>query len=133
MARKDSLSQERVKRLRYAGRILALVWAVGWTIYGLVTGISQGEFPFEAFMHVAVPGLIFLIGSLIAWFWEWVGGVLIIFASLVAILWYANFAPEWISPGAYVTVMLLLAAPPVAAVVCFMVCQVRTYLRESHP
>jgi hypothetical protein len=70
------------KPMRYLARTLALVWAVWWTLFGLIAGMGEGYAPLGILAHATVPGLIFLVAAVIAWRWEVIGGILLLLEGL---------------------------------------------------
>ena len=93
--------------MRYAARALTMLWAGWWTLFGLLAGIGEGLDPVGVFMHVVVPGLVFLVAALIAWRWEPVGAALLVLEGLATPFWF------WFArtPEGF----LLLALPPLLA------------------
>jgi hypothetical protein len=69
-------------------RILALVWGVWWTLFGLASGIGEGLSAQGIVVHAAVPGLVFLFTALAAWRWELVGGALLMLEGLVTLIFF---------------------------------------------
>jgi uncharacterized integral membrane protein len=74
------------KWVRYLARGIALVWALWWTLFGLLAGISEGYDWLGIFRHAAVPGLVFLLAAVIAWRWEIIGGTLLILEGIATLV-----------------------------------------------
>jgi len=75
--------------LRWAGRILALAVAVFWLWWGAGSAYVEG-FSWVGLLAHCVPGLFILIGTLVAWKWEGVGGSLLVGIALLVtafLLW----------------------------------------------
>ena len=71
--------------VRYFARGSALIWALSWVIFGLASGIGEGLAPGGILSHTALPGLIFLATVLIAWRWQSLGAILLLFeGSMIA-------------------------------------------------
>ena len=101
------------KTVIYLARIVALIWAGWWTLFGLLSGIGEGLDVLGVIMHLTVPGLIFLAAALVAWRWEVAGGILLVVEGVLA-LFYFPFAREPFG-------LLTLALPPVIAGVLFLI------------
>lgn len=93
--------------LRNIARVVAVVWAAWWTLFGVLSGFGEGLDPLGVVMHTLVPGGLFLLVTAIAWRWEFVGGSLLVVIGLATFQYYP-FAASW--PGA-----LTLSLPPILA------------------
>jgi len=99
--------------MRYIARLIGVLWAGWWTLFGLLSGLGEGLDVLGVIMHLTVPGLIFLAAALVAWRWERAGGVLLIVEGVLA-LFYFPFAREPFG-------LLTLALPPVIAGALFFI------------
>lgn len=77
-----------MKWRRYVARGLALVWAVFWGGFALLSGAGEGISGIVANAPNALPGLGFLIAAIIAWRWEIVGGIILILCGLFAFFFF---------------------------------------------
>lgn len=110
---------------RWIARILSLVWAGFWVYFGLASGISEptterGKL-MDVLIHTAVPGLVFLVSALIAWWWQAVGGVLLLVEGLVIAVGYLLMTQH--SRFSLLTksqVDLMLALPPLVSGILFL-------------
>jgi len=75
-------------------------------------------------MHTAVPGLIFLVSTLIAWLRERIGGIVLLCEGLTVMIVYSiiiyNRVPYSKMPIALLT-LALLALPPLIAGYLFLI------------
>jgi hypothetical protein len=74
--------------LRLAARSLALIWAVFWSGFGLLSGIAEGGGIQAVLIHTLAPGLVFLAAAAVAWRWERLGGLLLAAAGLATLSAY---------------------------------------------
>lgn len=92
---------------RTAARLIALVWAVWWMLFGLRTGLAEGLPLLGVLARLAFPGGLFLLTVAIAWRAGALGGLLLVLAGLGA---HANFN----GAGSLLTVFTLTAPPIIA-------------------
>lgn len=97
---------------RLLARALTLIWAGGWTIFGLLSGIGEGYDGLGILRHATFPGLIFLLAAILAWRWQLVGGILLFLAG-VGTLGVYGFTK---TPAG----LLTLTLPPIIAGVFFL-------------
>jgi len=93
-------------------RMIVSVWAIWWTLFGLLSGLGEGLDGLGVFIHTLVPGGIFLLATAIVWRWETVGGALLVAIGLATIQYYP-FASSWL--GA-----VTLSLPPTLAGFIFL-------------
>ena len=99
----------------YAAHILALVWALFWTWFGLASGIAEGGDTKAVLIHAAAPGLMFLALVLFAFRWERFGGrALVAIGVLVAVLYPVVFGGR-IRAETVIMVLATMAIPPLLA------------------
>lgn len=110
------------KWVKRVARILAVVWAGWWVLFGLFSGISEGLSPVETLINTAVPGLIFLAIVLIAWKWQDLGGVLLLLAGMFVLVLYPILTYARLSPGSVLAVLATMALPPIVAGVLCLAC-----------
>jgi hypothetical protein len=91
--------------MRVAGLSLSFVWAVGWTLYGLLAGLFEFRSIAGILAHTVFPGLIFFAGVALAWRWGRIGGLVLILEGCLAYLAYPTL---WTFPG-----ILIMPIPPV--------------------
>jgi hypothetical protein len=107
------------KWMRDIARILALVWAGWWTFFGLASGLGEGLDPSGVAIHIAMPGLIFLIVALIAWRWEAIGGILLGLVGLIVLIAYPATTYGRLPPATISFAVLTMALPPLVAGMLF--------------
>lgn len=123
MTAKEVIRPSGPNYLRWAGRILALAVASFWLWWGVGSAYVEG-FTWVSLLAHCVPGLLILIGTLVAWKWEGIGGSLLVGVALLVtafLLWA-------ISRGGYrgtyrqvaAIVWLTMALPPLLAGVLFL-------------
>jgi hypothetical protein len=93
--------------IRYTARALALIWAGWWTLFGLLAGIGEGYGPEGVLLHMAIPGLLFLLAAAVAWRWELIGALMLGFEGALTLLVF----PFARTPVGF----LMLALPPLLA------------------
>lgn len=107
-----------MKWMRWTARVLSLAWGGWWTFFGLASGIGEKMNAAGILLHAAVPGLIFLALAIVAWKWELAGGIIVLIIGLVLFLTYPLVMR--MPPTVVVTVLLMLALPPLVAGVLFV-------------
>ncbi|MCI0691113.1 hypothetical protein L0337_03795 [candidate division KSB1 bacterium] len=66
-------------------------------------------------LHAALPGLIFLLTTIVAWRWEVIGGKLLMFEGLLILVIFPVIAAGSIPFGGILFVILTMALPPLVA------------------
>lgn len=105
MTTSKTSTNKRLDALRTAALGIALIWACWITSNGLSAGLRQGMPFFQIVMHTTFPGLVFLVGVLVAWRWALVGGILLLVEGAVSVLFY----PFFVAIPALAAGILLLA------------------------
>ncbi len=103
-----------MKSTRYIARALALIWAVWWTFFALVSGAGEGFRGLLANAPNALPGLVFLVCVAIAWRWEAVGGILLLLCALGPFFFF--------DIGRHLFMHLTFVLPAVVAGFLFLIC-----------
>jgi hypothetical protein len=103
------------KQIRKIARVLTILWASGWILFGLSSALSEGMTPSGVLLHAALPGLIFLLTTIIAWRWELIGGKLLMFEGLLILVFFPVIAAGSIPFGGILYVILTMALPPLGA------------------
>lgn len=93
--------------LRLLALNLALLWALGWTLLGVMAGLGMGWDLLSILLHTALPGVTFLAVTIAAWVWPRAGALLLALTGLAA--WLA--LPSAHTP----TGMIAAVAPPLVA------------------
>jgi hypothetical protein len=99
----------------YAAHILALVWALFWTWFGLASGIAEGGDAKAVLLHTAAPGLIFLALVLIAFRWEHFGGRALVAIGVIVAVAYPMVFGGRIRIETVLMVLATMAIPPLLA------------------
>ena len=94
-------------------RTLALIWAVWWTFFALVSGAGEGLKGLLANAPNALPELVFLVSVGIAWRREAVGGIALLLCALGA-FFYFHIGRQ------HVFMNLTMVLPPVVAGLLFL-------------
>ncbi len=103
------------KQIRKIARVLTILWASGWVLFGLSSALSAGMTPSGVLLHTSLPGLIFLLTTIIAWRWEMIGGRLLMFEGLLILVFFPVIAAGSIPIGGILYVILTMALPPLGA------------------
>ena len=96
-----------------AAHAILILWAGFWTWFGLASGIGEGLDPLGILMHTALPGLLFIAITLLAWRWERVGGPALVVVGLAVALIYALSVGGW--RPFYPFILATMVLPPVVA------------------
>jgi len=118
MSAKEVIRPSGSNYLRWTARILALAVAIFWLWWGVGSAYVEG-FSWMSLLAHCIPGLFILMGTLVAWKWERIGGSLLVGAALLVtafLLWV-------ISRGGYrgtyrqvaAIIWLTMALPPLLA------------------
>jgi hypothetical protein len=123
MTEVQDAKERRVKWLRYAARILGVLWAlfytlVGWSWYSMYW---YDYFRFTMALIFLVVAFVAWVSIAIAWRWEGIGGVLLLVEGLLISL--LSLWPLTHEPGALVAlaVLVALAMPPLIIGILFLV------------
>lgn len=103
------------KQIRKIARVLTILWASGWILFGLSSGLYEGMTPRGVLLHTALPGLIFLLTTIVAWRWEVIGGKLLLFEGLLILVIFPVIAAGSIPFSGILFVILTMALPPLIA------------------
>jgi hypothetical protein len=106
-------------RMVIMARALALLWAGFWAFF-FVAEARVFRTPMRVTLLWAGIGLLFLILALVPWGWERGGGALLAVAGLSIGLAYAIWAPPRLPIPSRVITNVLLAGPPLAAGIVFL-------------
>jgi hypothetical protein len=105
-------------RLRWIARVIFILWALFWLYFNIGSGIVEHEGPESMFWHLAVAAII-LVAAAVAWFFEDVGGILLILLALAAC--YVIRIPAQIATPDGQLLLLTLVLPPLSAGVLLVV------------
>lgn len=131
MASANHAASQKVGRMRFAARFLALLWAGWWVFFGLASGFGEEITRLlrsytllqnlsdlrvgPVLLHAAWPGLVFLLSVAVAWRWETIGGALLIFEGLLVLVGYPLMTYRRMLPATILFVLLTMALPPLVA------------------
>ena len=107
--------------MRWAARILALLWAGFWVWFGLASGIAEGIGVIGTIIHTAMPGLILLASALFAWSKERIGGILLIVEGLIIAIAYPLMTMGHFPILTIIYVLLTMSLPPIVAGILFLI------------
>ena len=110
-----------MRRLRYVARGLGVAWAGWWTLFGVLCGIGEGGLV-GTLIHAAVPGLVFAASVAVAWKWGLVGGIILAAEGVIVAVGYPVMVRGRFPVSTVIAVLLMMAAPPLAAGIMFVVC-----------
>ena len=96
-----------------AAHVILLAWAGFWTWFGLASGIGEGLDAMGILLHTALPGLLFVVITLLVWRWERVGGPALVVVGLALALIYPLRIGGWRTFDPFILATMIL--PPVAA------------------
>lgn len=74
--------------MRLAARLMAISWAAGWIIFGLISGIGEGLKIGSIALQATLPGIIIFITTIVALKWEGVGGILLVAEGFATTLYF---------------------------------------------
>ncbi|GEM_PF-5395002 len=107
------------RRLIIAARVLAVLWAGGWTSYVLGTELIRGGSLVEALRPTFWIGPAQLMIALIALRWQMLGGILLI---LMGVSWSITYAATFGETADVVALAILaFGVPPLAAGILLLV------------
>jgi hypothetical protein len=103
--------------------ILIIVAIVFWLWFGIGSALVEGGGWFNWFMHLLIPGGIFIFSAAVAWRWEKIGAILFTFEGVVAtgIIVVALFSRR-LYPSTLLMMLITLALPPLIGGILFLVC-----------
>jgi hypothetical protein len=103
--------------------ILIIVAIVFWLWFGIGSAIVEGDGWFNWFMHILIPGGIFIFSAIVALRWERIGAILFTFEGVVAtgIIVVALFSRR-LNPSTLLMMLLTLALPPLIGGILLLVC-----------
>jgi hypothetical protein len=107
--------------LRYAARILSLLWAVWWTFFVWLTVAGEG-FSKPGVLVALCLSALFLGTVVIAWRWERLGSFVLLVEGLVVLIGYAQ-ASHGLPQSTVVLVISTLALPPLLAALFLTICR----------
>ncbi|MCK6562006.1 hypothetical protein HUU39_19560 [candidate division KSB1 bacterium] len=105
----------RCRHTRTIARCLTLLWAGWWVFFGLSSSFNAGVAPARVLLHIALPGLIFLLTAAIAWRWENFGAKLLLWEGLLVFACYPIITWEANTLATILFVMLTMGLPPLLA------------------
>ena len=111
-----------MRLMRYVARFVGVVWAGWWTLFGVMCGIGEGMGSIGTLMHAAVPGLVFAASLVVAWKWELVGGIILAAEGGIVAVGYPVMVRGRFPASTVITMLLTMAAPPLAAGILFVIC-----------
>jgi hypothetical protein len=102
-------------------RTLAILWSLFWVWFGIASAIFEQLDTAGRILHLAVPGLFFVVLTLIVWRWEAVGGGLLLLAgAAICVAYPLLFGPRF-AWTVVALVLLTMALPPLLAGAMFLV------------
>jgi hypothetical protein len=98
---------------RRAATILVVIAVVFWLWFGIGSAVVTQGTAFDWFMHLMMPGGIFIISALIAWRWSRVGGVILALEGLMALIFVIRaYALGNYDASTFILMILTLCLPP---------------------
>ncbi|MDZ7269537.1 MAG: hypothetical protein ONB48_19145 [candidate division KSB1 bacterium] len=105
----------RSRHTRTVARCLTVLWAGWWVLLGLSSGFSAGVPPAKVLLHLAIPGLIFLLTAAIAWRWEHLGARLLLWEGVLIFAFYPIITWGATTLAGALLVIFTMALPPLLA------------------
>jgi hypothetical protein len=103
--------------------ILVIIVIVFWLWFGIGSAIVEGGGWFNWFMHILIPGGIFILSALVAWRWERIGGILLTIEGVIATVFVlVGFISDRLFPSTLLMMLLTLALPPLIGGILLLVC-----------
>ncbi|MGD0696932.1 MAG: hypothetical protein ABSB82_19110 [Terriglobia bacterium] len=109
-----------MKTIEYFARALALLWGGFWTLFFIAESLAWHTPMYRMAIWLCV-GLVFVILALVAWRWEFTGGLMLIAGGVLAALTYGIWEPRELSLVSHVTTLLTFGVPPAAAGALFLI------------
>lgn len=107
---------------RTAAWILVVVAIVFWLWFGIGSAMVEGRGWFNWFMHMLIPGGLFVFSAFVALRWQLVGGMLFTILGVLAVgVSVAGFLREANALGTTVMMLITLALPPLFSGFLFLV------------
>jgi hypothetical protein len=107
---------------RKAAWILVIVAVVFWLWFGIGSAMFEPGGWFNWFMHLLIPGGIFIMSAAAAWLWQKVGGILFALEGVIAIgFLVVTLLAGRLNPATIFMMLLTLALPPLLAGILFLV------------
>ena len=103
--------------------ILIIVAIVFWLWFGIGSAIVEGDGWFNWFMHILIPGGIFIFSAIVALRWERIGAILFTFEGVVATgIIVVALVSRRLVPSTLLMMLLTLALPPLIGGILLLVC-----------
>jgi hypothetical protein len=116
----DTATPDRSKMPRRIAIILALFWAALWLVFGVASGfLEPGPHDIRRFAET-LPGLVFLVTTLIAWRWPLVGGIVLLGMGLLILVAYPVLMHARLQWSTIIITDAFLALPPLVAGLLFL-------------
>jgi hypothetical protein len=107
---------------RRAAAILVVIAVVFWLWFGIGSAVVMQGTAFDWFMHLMMPGGIFIISALIAWRWSRVGGVILALEGLLALIFVIRaYALGNYDASTFILMILTLCLPPLVSGSLFVI------------
>jgi hypothetical protein len=120
LPRKSSSERKQATHMRYGARALVALWAGLWIYLAISSYITQSIGRVSATLVLGLCSLL-LFSAVIPWFWEGVGGIVLVTESLLAAI---AFSAGSQSMGYSLTQVIFgifaIAAPPLVAGFLFL-------------
>jgi hypothetical protein len=110
---------------RVAWVLIALV-AAFWTWFGIASAVGEQLGPFDALLHVLVPGGTFAIMGVLARRWRTPGAVALIAVGAFVAIAYPVIYLEFFPASTVALVVATMAVPPLVAGILLLVSPHRT-------
>jgi hypothetical protein len=107
--------------LRYAARVLSLLWAAWWSFFVWATVASEG-FTSNGLAVALCLSAIFLGSAVSAWRWERFASLLLLVEGLVVLIGYTQVSHD-IPQSTIVVIIVTLALPPILAALFLTMCR----------
>lgn len=106
---------------RRVGAILMVVAIVFWLWFGIGSAYLERLGPMNWFMHIVVPGGLFILSTALAWRLEAPGGAVLCAEGLTALAFVTRaYRAGNFDLSSWILMCLTLALPPLAAGILFL-------------
>jgi hypothetical protein len=108
--------------LRRTALVLVVIAIVFWLWFGIGSVIVTQGTAFDWFMHLMMPGGIFIFSALIAWRWFRLGGIILILEGLLALIFVIiAFVSGNYDLSTFILMILTLCLPPLVSGILFTI------------
>jgi hypothetical protein len=101
--------------MRWTALGIAAACTAFWLWFGIASAMGEKLGPMNWLLHLVVPGGILLATLVVAWRWQFPGGILLLLEGLIVAAGYPLFFGSRFPWQTVAMVLLTMAVPPLAA------------------